>query len=48
MRRPRKEKDEEEMIVLKISNDSLAINEKTFTFDLVADRGNACKVFVEM
>lgn len=37
MRPPRKDKDEEEMIVQKISNDSLTINGQTFTFDSVAD-----------
>ncbi|XP_024019749.1 kinesin-like protein KIN-12B [Morus notabilis] len=37
MRPAHKEKDEEEMIVQKISNDSLTINGQTFTFDSVAD-----------
>ena len=37
MRPPRKDKEEEDTIVQKISTDSLTINGQTFTFDSVAD-----------
>lgn len=37
MRPPRKDKDEGEMMVQKLSSDSLSINGQTFTFDSVCD-----------
>lgn len=37
MRPPCNDKDEGDMIVEKLSNDSLTINGQTFTFDSVAD-----------
>ena len=37
MRPPRKDRDEGDMIVEKLSSDSLTINGQTFTFDSVAD-----------
>lgn len=37
MRPPHKDRDEGDLIVQKISGDSLLINGQTFTFDSVAD-----------
>lgn len=37
MRPPSKEEEEGELLVKKISSDSLSINGQTFTFDSVAD-----------